>query len=81
MAKGKKRLTDEDMVIGGVGEDDGVAEQSGGVVCGGGGGWSHAGRRDALASGLLCGRHSVGRVGHTDWMLGFRFRYVLGGQI
>lgn len=40
MAKGQKRLTDENMVIRGVGEDDGVAEQSGGVACGG---WSHAG--------------------------------------
>lgn len=75
MAKGQKRLTDEDMVIRGVGEDDGIAEQSGGVV---GGGWSRAGQRDTLTRGLLCGRCSVGGAGLTE-LLGFRFRDILGG--
>lgn len=78
MAKENRRLTDEDMVIRGVGEDDRVAEQSGGGICGGGGGWSHTGEGDTLAHGLLCGSRSVGRAGHTE-LLGFRFGDVLEG--
>lgn len=72
-----RRLTDEDLVIGGVGQDDGFAEQSGGVVCCGGR-WNRAGERDAPARGLPCGRSSVGGGGHTG-LLGFGFRAVLGG--
>lgn len=46
------------MVIGRVGEDDGIAEQSRGVV--GGVGFSGAGKGHALAGGLLCGGRSEG---------------------
>lgn len=74
--KKKKRLTNEDMIIRGVGEDDRIAEQSGGVSCGGG--WSHVGEGDTLAHGMLCGGHSEGGAGYTE-VLGFRFRDVLEG--
>lgn len=79
MVEGQKRLTDENMVIRRVRENDGDAEQSGGVVCGrGGSGWSQAGEGDALARRLCCGRCSMGGAGHTE-LLGFRFRDVLEG--
>lgn len=74
-AKGQKRLTDEDLVIGGVGEDDRLAEQSGGAVCGGGR-WNHAG--DTLACGLPCDGSSMSGGGLTD-LLGFGLGAILGG--
>lgn len=75
--KVRKRLTDKDTVIRGVGEDDGIAEQSGSVVGGGGGGgWSRAGERGAR--GPLRGRCSVSGAGLTE-LLGFGFIDVSGG--
>lgn len=65
------------MVIRGVGEDDGIAEQSRSVVCGVGG-WIHSCERDTLARGLLCDRCSLGVAGLTE-LLGFGFRNILGG--
>lgn len=70
--KGAKRLTDEDVIVGRVWKDDGVAEQTGGVVYGGGGN-CHTGEGNAL----ICGPHCRGRsVGQAT----FRFRKVLDGQ-
>lgn len=73
MTEGQRTLTDEDTVVRWVGEDDGIAEQSGGVVSGGGGGCGHAGGQDTVARSLLRGGCSVSGAGHTE-LLGLRFR-------
>lgn len=71
-AKGAKRLTDEDMIVGRVGKDDGVAEQTSGVVHGGGGN-CRAGEGNAL----ICGPHRRGRSMAQGT---FRFREILDGR-
>lgn len=72
LLKGRKRLTDEDVIVGRVGKDDGVAEQTGGVVYGGGGN-CHTGEGNAL----ICGPR---RRGRSAGRATFRFRKVLDGR-
>lgn len=79
-------LTDEDVVIRVVGEDDGLAEQSRGVVCGGGHGWRCVGEGDALDGGLLCGSCSMDRA-RFDILRGWSWNkewkvciYSVGGE-
>lgn len=70
--KGAKRLTDEDVIVGRVGKDDGVAEQTGGVVYGGVGNCP-----TGEGNALICGPH---RRGRSAGQASFRFRKVLDGQ-
>lgn len=77
VVKKEKRLTDEDMIIRRVGQDDGVTEQTSGVVCGGSG-HSHAGEWNALTHRPRRGGCSMGQSRDTEW-LSFGFRKVLDG--